>query len=66
MKTSPFSVNWHDLAAVKSYAQKLGKGMTVYKKSSRNNYNITHTSRTDLYQPEEVVFQTQSINPLLQ
>lgn len=58
MKTDPFAVNYFNLEAVKKYADELGRGMTVYKHPDRPNYNITHTSRRDLYKPEWVVYQT--------
>lgn len=40
--------DWYNREEVISYARALGKGMTVYKHPSRDNYNITHSSRTDL------------------
>ena len=46
---SPFKVDYTDKAAVLKLAQNMGKGMTVYKHPARNNYNITHTSRKDLW-----------------
>lgn len=51
-------VNWTDKDQVINYARNLGSGMTVYKHPSRKNYNITHTSRTDLYHKDWVVFNT--------
>jgi hypothetical protein len=55
---SPFAIDYSDKEQVIAFANKLGKGMTVYKDPSRSNYNITHTSRTDQYLPDWVVFQT--------
>lgn len=51
-------VNYADRAAVIAYAKRLGRGMTVYKHPQRANFNITHTSRTDLFWPSWVVFQS--------
>lgn len=51
-------VDYANRAAVIAYAKRLGKGMTVYKHPDRTNFNITHTSRTDLYQTGWVVFQS--------
>jgi len=51
-------VDYTDRAAVVAYAKRLGKGMTVYKHPERANFNITHTSRTDLYRPGWVIFQS--------
>lgn len=51
-------VDWNDLDSVKDYAEKLGPGMVVIKHPDRNNYNITHASRTDLYDPSWVVHET--------
>jgi len=58
MAGSPFKINWQDLDEVKGYALKLGPGQTVYKRPDRPNYNITHTSRKDLYRKEWVLLQT--------
>ena len=55
---SPFAINWNDRSAVIEYAKRLGPGMSVVKHPDRANYNVTHTSRTDLYKPEWVAFQT--------
>lgn len=55
---NPFAIDWHNKEAVIAYAMKFGIGMTVYKRPDRNNYNITHTARTDLYEPEWVIYQT--------
>lgn len=55
---NPFKINWKDKDAVISYARKLGTGQTIFKHPSRDNYNITHTERTDQYKPEWVVCQT--------
>jgi hypothetical protein len=58
VRTDPFAVNYFSLEACKKYADELGKGQTVYKHPDRPNYNITHTSRRDLYEPEWIVYQT--------
>jgi len=42
-------MDWSNLAQVKAYAVKLGKGQMVVKHKSRPNYNITHASRNDLW-----------------
>lgn len=51
-------INWLDREVVIAYAKSLGAGMTVFKHPFRGNYNITHSSRSDLFQPEWVVFQS--------
>lgn len=38
-----FGTDYNDLEAVKRLARKLGKGMSVLKHPSRQNYNISHT-----------------------
>lgn len=43
-----FSVDWKSLEAVIAFSETLGPGMTVIKHPDRDNYNIVHTSRTDL------------------
>lgn len=53
-----FDLDWTDLETVKTLARSLGSGQTVYKHPERANYNITHSSRKDLFKPEWVVFQT--------
>jgi len=53
-----FSVDYTDREAVIKLAKSFGLGMTVYKHPDQSNYSITHTSRTDLYDPKWVVFQT--------
>lgn len=58
MRDSPYLVDWENKEEVVAYAMKLGIGITVFKHPGRVNYNITHTSRTDLYEPEWVVYQT--------
>lgn len=55
---SPFAINYCDKDAVIGYAKRLGPGMTVFKHPDRYSYNITHTERTDRYEPEWVVHQT--------
>lgn len=52
-----FKADFTDLGHVIDLAKRLGKGYTVYKHPDRPNFNITHTSRTDLYRPEWVKFQ---------
>ncbi len=42
-------VDWTNEKSVVAYAQKLGVGMTVVKHDNRPNYNITHTSRRDIW-----------------
>lgn len=49
---------WHDFEAVKKHALKLGPGQTVYKPAYRNTYNITHTSRKDIWANAIEVFHT--------
>lgn len=51
-------MDWTNKEQVIAYAKKLGKGQTVFKHPSRNNYNITHTVRTDRYKSEWVVYQS--------
>lgn len=51
-------VNWTDKQSVIAYAKRLGKGMIVIKRPDRDNYNITHAERADLYQKEWVIFTT--------
>lgn len=51
-------VDWYDKRSVVEYAKRLGAGQTVFKHPARNNFNITHTSRVDRYDPEWVVHQT--------
>jgi len=41
--------DYTDVNAVIALAKRFGKGMTVYKHPGRQNYNITHTSRRDLW-----------------
>ena len=50
--------DWTSLESVKEAAKKLGKGQVVYKNPARNNYNITHATRTDVYKREWVLFET--------
>jgi len=47
--------DFSDKEQVIALARKLGRGMTVYKHPDRPNFNITHTSRVDLYQPAWVI-----------
>lgn len=49
------TIDWCDEQSVVRYARTFKSRMTVYKHPDRSNYNITHTSRTDLYLPEWVV-----------
>jgi hypothetical protein len=58
MKTNPFAVNYFSKESVIAYAKELGSGQVVYKNPERPNYNITHRSRKDLYEPEWVVYET--------
>ena len=53
-------VNWKDKKSVILYAEKLGRGMTVFKAPDRDNYNITHTARRDRYAIDgyEIIHQT--------
>ncbi|MBP7109818.1 MAG: hypothetical protein KBA90_14760 [Chitinophagaceae bacterium] len=53
-----FKLDWKNKEAVIAYAKKLGKGQTVYKHPERDNFNITHTSRTDRYKKDWVIFQS--------
>jgi len=55
---NPFRVDWTNLEEVIAYAKGMGVGQTVFKHPDRDNYNITHTERTDRYRPEWVVYQT--------
>ena len=49
-------MDWTNKIEVIKYAQRLGSGVVVYKHPSRNNFNITHSSRTDRFKKEWVVF----------
>jgi hypothetical protein len=53
-------MDWKSLPQVKAYADRLGPGMTVFKLPSRQNYNITHTSREGhiLAQGGEILYRT--------
>lgn len=51
-------VDYTSRGAVIALAKSFGKGMTVFKHPDRANYNVTHTSRTDQYQPEWITHQT--------
>jgi hypothetical protein len=42
-------VDWTDLPDVVEFADELGYGMVVVKYDDRNNYNITHLVREDLW-----------------
>lgn len=57
MKTI-FQVDYSDKDAVIALAKRFGPGQTVFKHPNRANYNITHTSRTDRYQSEWIIYQT--------
>lgn len=46
---SPFKVDYTDLEAVKAFARRMGGGMTVYQHPGRRNFNITHTTRADIW-----------------
>lgn len=53
--------NFMNLTEVKKLADNMARvstPQTVYKHPARPNYNITHTARKDLYEPEWVVYQT--------
>jgi len=54
----PITINYSNLPEVIELAKTLGKNQTVFKHPERTNYNITHTSRSDRYKVEWVVFQT--------
>lgn len=43
------SVDWKDLKSVIAAAERLGPGMLVVKHPGRDNYNITHAERRDLW-----------------
>lgn len=50
--------DWYNKDAVIGWLKKSGyKGQTVFKRPDRQNFNICHTSRRDLYQPAWVVYQ---------
>ena len=51
-------IDWCDKEQVIAYAKRFGAGQTVFKDTSRSNYNITHTSRIDQYKKEWVVYQS--------
>lgn len=53
-------IDWNNKEQVITYAKRLGSGMTVIRVAGRNNYNITHTSRKDLWDKPDVtvVYQT--------
>ena len=53
-----FKFDWNDMNKVIDLAITFGPGQTVFKHPDRDNYNITHTERTDQYRPEWVVYQT--------
>lgn len=55
---SPFAIDWKNKDKVIEYANKLGKGMTVYKHPRRNNYNIKHTDNLTSDELAWVVYQT--------
>lgn len=44
-----FRCDYTNKDVVVNLAKEFGKGMTVTKHDSRTNYNITHTSRRDLW-----------------
>lgn len=45
----PQKINWCDLDAVIALAESFGPGHLVVKHADRDNYNITHEERTDLW-----------------
>ena len=49
---------WLDKDKVIRYAIKLGPGQTVFKHPDRDNYNITHTERTEQYERDWIIYQT--------
>lgn len=51
-------VDWNDKASVIRAAEKLGPGLTVFKRAGLAGYHITSTEWTDRYDPSEVVYQT--------
>jgi hypothetical protein len=53
-----FGTNFNDKDAVIRLASSFGPGQTVFKHPDRVGFNITHTERTDRYEPEWVVHQT--------
>lgn len=53
-----FGCDYTNLEQVIALADKMGRGMTVFKHPDRPNYNITHTSRADRYAGCEVKYQT--------
>lgn len=55
---SPFALNWADKDAVIAYARKLGPGVVVIQRPGRDNFNIVHASRPDLYTLSMVVYRT--------
>lgn len=53
-------MDWNNREQVIAFAKKLGQWQTVYKNKHRENYNITHTARPDMWKHIDnvVVFQT--------
>lgn len=43
------NIDWCNLDEVIAFAEQLGKGMTVYANELMCCYNITHTSRRDMW-----------------
>lgn len=48
-------IDWTNKEQVIAYAKRLGSGMTVKLVMGRTNYNITHTSRKDLWDLPNVI-----------
>lgn len=44
---NPFRINWKDKDAVIAYANRLGKGQTVFQDQGRDTFGIVHSSRKD-------------------
>ena len=57
---SNIHIDYTNKAAVIALAKEMAfvSEMVVYKKPERDNYNITHGSRTDLYNKSEVVWKS--------
>ena len=53
-------IDWTNKDAVIAYAKRLGNGMTVKLTVGASNYNITHTSRKDLWDKPNVIVVYQS------
>lgn len=65
-KVHPFDLDYSDLNTVKNYAEAMHRNYkdtefppyVVIKHANQPNYNITFKDRTDLYRPDEVVYET--------